>query len=188
MVSTDDLVGLPNEVHRGLISEVVHMVVATPDVLLLYIYLVRGHSQQQQWSSSQRTRIHGRSVATYVAGWASGGWWAGRRDGAVVGCGAQTIRESSALATTMRSPCLTMDSAVQPLWTAFKRRLRWSLLYTAAHGPRRTASKGRTDSHQASSRHRWATPTRAPHASGVCLRFTSKKHGFIFSIDLWNDL
>jgi hypothetical protein len=23
------------------------------------------------------------------AGWASGGWWAGRRDGAVVGCGAQ---------------------------------------------------------------------------------------------------
>jgi hypothetical protein len=72
-VSTDDLVGLPNEVHRGLISEVVHMVVATPDVLLLYIYLVRGHSQQQQWSSSQRTRIHGRSVATYVAGWASGG-------------------------------------------------------------------------------------------------------------------
>ncbi|PWZ46176.1 hypothetical protein Zm00014a_010081 [Zea mays] len=37
------------------------------------------------------------------------------------------------LATTMRSPCLTMDSAVQPLWTASNRRLRRSLLYTAAH-------------------------------------------------------
>jgi hypothetical protein len=24
-----------------------------------------------------------------VAGWASGGWWAGRRGGAVIGCGAQ---------------------------------------------------------------------------------------------------
>jgi hypothetical protein len=29
--------------------------------------------QRQQRSSSQRTRIHGQSVATYVAGWASGG-------------------------------------------------------------------------------------------------------------------
>jgi hypothetical protein len=38
------LVGLPNEVHPGLISEVVHLVVAPPDVLLLYINLVRGHS------------------------------------------------------------------------------------------------------------------------------------------------
>jgi hypothetical protein len=28
-----------------------------------------------------------------------------------------------------------MDSAVQPLWTASKRRLRRSLPYTAAHGP-----------------------------------------------------
>jgi hypothetical protein len=34
----------------------------------------------------------------------------------------RTIRESLALATTMRSPCLTMDSAGQPLWTASKRR------------------------------------------------------------------
>jgi hypothetical protein len=40
-------------------------------------------------ATSQRTRIHGRSVATYVAGWASGGWWAGRRDGVIVGCGVQ---------------------------------------------------------------------------------------------------
>jgi hypothetical protein len=38
------LAGLPNEVHSGLISEVVHMVVAPPDVLLLYIHLVRGHT------------------------------------------------------------------------------------------------------------------------------------------------
>jgi hypothetical protein len=38
------LAGLPNEVHSGLISEVVHLVVAPPDVLQLYIHLVRGHS------------------------------------------------------------------------------------------------------------------------------------------------
>jgi hypothetical protein len=29
-------------------------------------------AQRQQRPSSQRTRIHGRSVATYVAGWALG--------------------------------------------------------------------------------------------------------------------
>ncbi|PWZ07379.1 hypothetical protein Zm00014a_027207 [Zea mays] len=45
----------------------------------------------------------------------------------------RTTRELSALATTMRSPCLTMDSVVQPLWTTSKRRLRRSLPYTAAH-------------------------------------------------------
>jgi hypothetical protein len=39
------LAGLPNEVHPGLISEVVQLVVAPLDVLLLYIHLVRGHSQ-----------------------------------------------------------------------------------------------------------------------------------------------
>jgi hypothetical protein len=38
------LVGPPNEVHPGLISEVIHLAVAPPDVLLLYIHLVRGHS------------------------------------------------------------------------------------------------------------------------------------------------
>jgi hypothetical protein len=38
------LAGLPNEVHPGLISEVVHLAFAPPDVLLLYINLVRGHS------------------------------------------------------------------------------------------------------------------------------------------------
>jgi hypothetical protein len=35
----------------------------------------------------------------------------------------RTTRESPALATTMRSPCLKMDSAVQPLWTASKPEL-----------------------------------------------------------------
>jgi hypothetical protein len=34
----------------------------------------------------------------------------------------RTIQESPTLATTMRSPCLTMDSAEQPLCTASKRR------------------------------------------------------------------
>jgi hypothetical protein len=89
--------------------------------------------QCQQRPSSQRTRIHGQSVATYVASWASGGRRAGRCDGVVVECGARTTRESPTLATTMRSPCLTMDSAEHPLCTASKRWLRWSLSYIAAH-------------------------------------------------------
>jgi hypothetical protein len=38
------LAGLPNEVHPRLISEVIHLAVAPPDVLLLYINLVGGHS------------------------------------------------------------------------------------------------------------------------------------------------
>jgi hypothetical protein len=45
----------------------------------------------------------------------------------------RTTRESPVLATTMRYPYLTMDSAVQSLWTASKWRLRWSLPYTATH-------------------------------------------------------
>jgi hypothetical protein len=45
----------------------------------------------------------------------------------------RTTRESPALGMTMRSPCLKMDSAVQPLWTTSKRRLRRSLPNTAAH-------------------------------------------------------
>jgi hypothetical protein len=51
--------------------------------------------------------------------------------------------------------------------------------------PRRTAFRGRTGSRQASSRHRWVTPTRAPPASGVCSVFSSKKHVFIFGVGLW---
>jgi hypothetical protein len=38
------LVGLPNEVHHGLISEVVPLAVASPDALLHYIHHIRGHS------------------------------------------------------------------------------------------------------------------------------------------------
>jgi hypothetical protein len=38
------LAGLPDEVHLGLISKVVHLTVAPPDALLLYIQHVRGHS------------------------------------------------------------------------------------------------------------------------------------------------
>jgi hypothetical protein len=38
------LVGLPNKVHPGLISEVVPLAVAPPDALLNYIHHVRGHS------------------------------------------------------------------------------------------------------------------------------------------------
>jgi hypothetical protein len=45
----------------------------------------------------------------------------------------RTTRESPALATTMKSPCLKMDSVVQPLWTTSKQRLRRSLPNTATH-------------------------------------------------------
>jgi hypothetical protein len=48
----------------------------------------------------------------------------------------RTTRESPTLATTMRSPCLTMDNAVQSLWTDSKRRLCRSLSYTAVHAAR----------------------------------------------------
>jgi hypothetical protein len=41
------LAGLPDEVYPGLISEVVHLAVAPPDALLLYIHHVREHSQGQ---------------------------------------------------------------------------------------------------------------------------------------------
>jgi hypothetical protein len=122
---------------------------------------------------------------TYVAGWASSD---DELDGVTMPLSdvvPRTTQESPALMTTMRSPCLR--------WTArcsrsgphpsggcdgacrTQRRMR----------PRSTASRGRTGSRQASSRRRWATPTRAPPTSGVCSGFPSKKHGFIFSVDLW---
>jgi hypothetical protein len=41
--------------------------------------------------------------------------------------GPRTNRESPTLSTTMRSPCLTMDNAMQPLWIESKRRLRRSI-------------------------------------------------------------
>jgi hypothetical protein len=55
----------------------------------LHTSYLRTLTQRQQRPLSQRTRIHGRSVVTYVAGWASGGWWAGRHDSVIVGYGAQ---------------------------------------------------------------------------------------------------
>jgi hypothetical protein len=55
---------------------------ATP----LHTSCSRTLTQQQQWPSFQRTRIYGWLVATYVVGWASGGWWARRRDDVVIGC------------------------------------------------------------------------------------------------------
>jgi hypothetical protein len=180
------LAELPNEVHPRLISEVVHLAVALPDVLLLYIHLVRGHSHninngrhpsaQEFMAGEQRLTLQvGLQVDDELDGVMAPSSVAVPR----------TTRESSALATTMRSPCLMMDSAGQPLWTVSKRLLHQSLPYTAAHSPRRTTSKGRTSSRQVSSRHRWATPTWAPRASVVCSGFPSKKHGFIFGIGLW---
>jgi hypothetical protein len=44
----------------------------------------------------------------------------------------RTTQESPALAATMRSPYLKMDSAVQPLWTVSKRRLRRSFEHSDA--------------------------------------------------------
>jgi hypothetical protein len=66
----------------------------------------------------------------------------------------RTTRESPALAMTMRSPYLKMDSAVQPLWTASKRRLRGACRTQRRMRSRSTASRGRTGSRQASFRRR----------------------------------
>ena len=46
------MVGLPNEVHPGLISEVVPLAVAPPDALLLYIHRVQGHSYKYTTSAT----------------------------------------------------------------------------------------------------------------------------------------
>jgi hypothetical protein len=102
---------------------------ATP----LHTSCSRTLTQRQQRPSSQRTGIHVRSVATYVAGWASGGRWAGRRDGIVVGCGVQNNSRVVDVDDNHEAPCLTMHSVVQLLWTASKRRCRRSLSYTVAH-------------------------------------------------------
>jgi hypothetical protein len=154
---------------------------ATP----LHTSCSRTVTQYQQRSSSQRTRIHGRSVVTYVAGWASGD---DELDGVTTPLSnavPRTTQESPMLVTTMRPPYLR--------WTA--RCSRSGLRPSGGCGracrtqqrmrPRSTTSRGRTGSRQASSRRRWATPTRTPPANGVCSRFPSKKHGFIFSVGLW---
>jgi hypothetical protein len=139
-------------------------------------------TQHQQQPSSQRTRIHGRSVATYVAGWASGGWWARWRDGAVVGCGAQNNPRVAGVGDDYEIPRLNMDSSVAALDCV--QATAAPKLAEHSERPSRTASRGRTGSRQASSHRRWATPTRAPPASGVCSGFLSKKHEFIFGVGL----
>jgi hypothetical protein len=45
-------------------------------------------------------------------------------DDAVVGCDAQNNLGVADVGNDHEVPCLTMDSTVQPLWTASKRRLR----------------------------------------------------------------
>jgi hypothetical protein len=101
---------------------------ATP----LHTSCSRTLTQRQQRSSSEPTRIYGRSVATYVAGWLQVD---DKLDGVIapsLDVVLRTTRESLTLVTTMRSPCLMKDSAVQPFWTVSKRRL-CRLSYTAAH-------------------------------------------------------
>jgi hypothetical protein len=128
------LAGLPNEVHPGLISEVVHLAVASPDVLLLYIHLVRIHSHNV--SNDCRPSAQEFMADQYWLTWQVELQVDNELDGVTAPLSdavRRTTRESPALATTMRSLCLKMDSAVQPLWTASKHRLRWSLPNTATH-------------------------------------------------------
>jgi hypothetical protein len=142
-------------VHLGLISEVVNLVVAPPDVLLLYIHLVQGHSHN---SSNGRHP----SAQEFMAGQWRLTWQVGLQvddelDGVMAPLSVavpRTTRKSSAMATTMRSPCLMMDNAVQPLWTMSNRRLRRACRTQRRKRPRRTVSRGRTGSRQASSRRR----------------------------------
>jgi hypothetical protein len=102
---------------------------ATP----LHTSCSRTLTQRQQRPSSQCTRIHGWSIATYVAGWLQVDDELDDVMASSSNAVPRTTRESPTLATTMRSPCLTMDNAEQPLYIASKRRLRRSLSYIAAH-------------------------------------------------------
>jgi hypothetical protein len=54
-------------------------------------------------------------------------------DGVVVECDAQNNPRVADVGDDHEVPCLMMDSAEQPLCTASKRRLCWSLSYIAAH-------------------------------------------------------
>jgi hypothetical protein len=154
---------------------------ATP----LHTSCSRTLTQRQQRSSSQRTRIHGWLVVTYVAGWASGGWRARRRDGAIVGCGAQNNLSHRRWRQPWGPPvwrwtAWCSHSGPRPSsGCAGACRTQWHMW------PRSTASRDRTGSRQASSRRRWAMPTWALLSSGVCSGFSSKKHGFIFGVGLW---
>jgi hypothetical protein len=115
----------------GLISEVVPLAVAPSDTLLLYIHHVRGHSHNV--SNGRRPSAQEFMADQWRLTWQVGLQVDDELDGVMAAASyavPRTTRESS---TTMRSPSLTMDSAVQPLWTASKRRLRRSLSYIAAH-------------------------------------------------------
>ena len=74
------MAGLPNEVHPGLISEVVHLVVAPPDVLLLYTYIlfedthttttmvvIAAHKNSWPVSSDLRGRLDFRWMMSWIA-------------------------------------------------------------------------------------------------------------------------
>jgi hypothetical protein len=54
-------------------------------------------------------------------------------DSAVIGCGAQNNPRVASVGDDHEVPLFEMDSVVQPLWTASKRRLRRSLPNTATH-------------------------------------------------------
>jgi hypothetical protein len=61
--------------HPDLISEVVHLAVAPPDVLILYIHLARGHSYWRCFGSDRTPGVapqgvfRSRTVSTTVAKW-----------------------------------------------------------------------------------------------------------------------
>jgi hypothetical protein len=112
-------------------------------------------------------------------------WWAGRCDGTVVGCGAQNNPRVADIGDDHEVPCLRWTTRCSRSGPCPSGGCGWACRTQRRMWPRSTASRGRTGSRQASSRRRWAMPTRAPPASGVCSGFPSKKHGFIFSVGLW---
>jgi hypothetical protein len=97
----------------------------------------------------------------------------------------RTTRESPALATTMRSPVWRRTARYNHSGPRPSGGCAGAYRTHRRMRPRRTASRGRTNSRQAFSRRRWATPTRAPPFSGFCSGFLSKKHVFIFGVGLW---
>jgi hypothetical protein len=124
----------PHAVHARLVGEAAHAAVAPPDALLLCnkpgstqtISLIdRGHASQLANSHGNNDALRGRLGLKSTVSWTA----ATAPSSAVV---ARTARESPTLPKTMRSPCLTTDSAVLPLCTASRRRLRQSSSSTAA--------------------------------------------------------
>jgi hypothetical protein len=114
-----------------LISKVVSLVVTPPDTLLLYIHHVRGHSHNV--SNDRRPSAQEFMADQWRLTWQVGLQVDDELDGVMTSSSDAVSRTTRESPTTMRSPCLTMDSAVRPLWTASKRRLCRSLLLTTAH-------------------------------------------------------